>query len=215
MSNLSIDLDAWRNALQRTREIITSLTAAGAGEEVLEPYRRSEAQLQQQINTGGGALVAGSVFTAGGRFVGRDEIYVTIAENVYMVGSDADGLIVANAVGERRRLPLDQAPAGKLLEFYYRWLAAECRRLPLGVIDSQWLGSGEQQTVPLPDIYVDLDVIPSAPKEAETERGWALRLVRGLGEGADACPRSLRWPGSRSPSWWAMRAAAKRPSSTT
>ncbi len=188
MTNVFLDIDALRSSLQSVRDTIVKLTAAGAGEEVLEPFRRGEAQLQQQIDTGGGALVLGNVATGGGRFVGRDEVHVTIAENLYMVGVDADGLIVANAVGERRRLPLDQAPTGKLLAFYYRWLAAECRRLPLGVIDNQWLGAGEQQTVPLPDVYVDLDVIPSAPKEAESQRGWAMRLVRGLGESSTRVP---------------------------
>ncbi|MEI2690756.1 MAG: SUMF1/EgtB/PvdO family nonheme iron enzyme [Anaerolineae bacterium] len=182
MTNVPIDLDMLRSNLLRMRDAIASLTAAGEDEDVLRPLRQREAHLVQQIVTGGGALTLGNVSTGGGPFIGRDQIYVTIAENVYIVGGDANGLIVANAVGERRRLPLDQAPPGKLLEFYYRWLAVECRRLPLGVIDSDWLG-GEQQTVPLPDVYVDMDVIPSAPREAESEHGWALRLVRGQGEG--------------------------------
>ena len=182
MTNSPIDLDALRSNWQRVRELIANLTAAGAGEEVLEPLRRSEAQLQQQIVTGGGAFTGGSVYTSGGPFIGRDQVFVTIAENLYMVGVDAGGLIVANAVGERRRAPLSEASTGNLLAYYYRWLAVECRRLPLGVIDSDWLG-GEQQTVPLPDVYVDLDVTYSAPSEAESQRGWALRLMRGLGEG--------------------------------
>ncbi|MEZ4768468.1 MAG: hypothetical protein R2844_08575 [Caldilineales bacterium] len=121
-------------------------------------------------------------------FVGRDKVMATLADGSFIVGGDANGLIVINVSGERQRLAPELAPVDTLLHAYYQWLAADCRRSPLGVIDAKWLGTGEQQTIPLPDVYVDLDVIPSAPREAETERGWALRLVRGLGEAGGRVP---------------------------
>ncbi len=188
MTDLASTIDTWRNSLQSLRAMIAQLAAANAGEEVLEPLRRSEAQLQQQINSGGGAVIGGDVSTGGAPFIGHDQIYVTIAQNLYLIGGDTHGLIVANAVGEKQRVPLEQVQTDELLAFYYRWLAAECRRLPLGIIDTRWLDSGEQQNVPLPDVYVDLDVIPSAPKASESARGWALRLVRGHDEGGGRVP---------------------------
>ena len=178
MTNSPIDLDALRSNLQRVRDAIASLTAAGEDEQMLQPLRQRESQLRQQIDTGGGAAVGGSVFTGGGPFIGRDYQRVEVASGAFFVSGDIHGLTVVNQAGQQQRLAPDQAQPDKLLEVYYRWLAEECRRLPLGVIDAKFVRTNVDETVPLPDVYVDLDVVPSTPQEEETKRGWALRLAR-------------------------------------
>jgi hypothetical protein len=166
--------------------LIASLTAAGAGEEVLRAAapaaRRSWCSRSSP---------------AAARFTRRQRVRPGAAPSSAATRSlspsprtctwsaaTPNGLIVANAVGERRRAAAGaRLPPGKLLAFYYRWLAVECRRLPLGVIDSDWLG-GEQQTVPLPDVYVDLDVTyrrrPGKPRASAAGRcGWCAARGRG------------------------------------
>lgn len=188
MTNLPIDLDALRSNLQRVRDAIASLTAAGEDEQILQPLRQREVQLQQQIDTGGGAVVGGSVFTGGGPFIGRDYQRVEVARGVFFVSGDIYGLTVVNEAGQQQRLAPEQAQPSALLEVYHRWLAEECRRLPLGVIDAKFVRTNVDETVPLPDVYVDLDVTPSTPREQETERGWALRLARATPEAGGRIP---------------------------
>jgi formylglycine-generating enzyme required for sulfatase activity len=120
-----------------------------------------EAQLRPLIDTAGGAAIFGDVkVDHGGRFVGRDDYSTTIIEH-----------------------PEQYSPED-LLTFYYRALANECRRLPLGVIDTQFIRTSGDQPVPLPDIYVDLDVIaPPRQRAKNDEREWAWRLLRGEGDG--------------------------------
>ena len=74
-----------------------------------------------------------------------------------------------------------------LLQAYLRSLAAECSRLPLGVVDPRFVSTGSEAPVPLDQVYVDLDVL-SPPKEesAEGGRSWMGRLVRG--EGGERTP---------------------------
>jgi formylglycine-generating enzyme required for sulfatase activity len=79
---------------------------------------------------------------------------------------------------------------------YFRVLAKECSALPLGIIDTRFSATVGEDSIPLPDIYVDLDVIapaePLGQGEDEQEGGkpdrgrWAFRLVRG--EGRDRTP---------------------------
>ncbi|PKO22486.1 MAG: hypothetical protein CVU38_09080, partial [Chloroflexi bacterium HGW-Chloroflexi-1] len=114
---------------------------------------------QRQAATQGGARVEGDVDTQGGDFIGRDQ-HITYT-------------------GEE--------PPDDLLAAYYRCLAAECRRLPLGMIDKEFLRTSQGATadrhdVPLPDVYVDLDVVTPAEERARDGRAWAMRLMRGEGE---------------------------------
>jgi len=114
---------------------------------------------QRQATTQSGARVKGDVATHGGDFVGRDQIVNITAES----------------------------PPDDLLAAYYRCVAAECRRLPLGVIDKEFLRTSQgvvagQHDVPLPDVYVDLDVVTPAEERARDGRAWAMRLIRGEGE---------------------------------
>lgn len=130
------------------------------GDEITDQKKAELAQqLQALIATGGGAFVAGNVQTAGD-FAGRDMWNITINPN---------------------------DPPDELLKAYYRSLGHECCRLPLGVIDTQFVRTANEAAIPLPDIYVDLDVIAAqAPADENQERAWSLRLLRG--EGGDRSP---------------------------
>ena len=110
-------------------------------------------RLRALIETEGGAVIAGPV-AAGRDFVGRDKYEINLA------------------IG-----PHD--PPDRILVAYHRSLAAECRRLPLGVIDTRFVRAADESTIPLPDIYVNLDVAaPASPWREEGQRAWALRLLR-------------------------------------
>jgi len=120
------------------------------------------------IGTGGGAFVAGDVRVDRGDFVGRDKWQLWI-ERLYLGRSP------------------DEVPPETLLQAYLRALAADCRRLPLGVVDPRFLQAGPESTVPLPDIYVDLDVL--APVREEREKGEMAPLGRlARGEGGERTP---------------------------
>ncbi|MGH8569580.1 MAG: hypothetical protein ACREXU_16635 [Gammaproteobacteria bacterium] len=78
-------------------------------------------------------------------------------------------------------------PPERILTAYHRSLAAECRRPPLGVIDTRFVRTAGEATIPLPDIHVDLDVVaPTSPAREEGQGVWALRLMRP--EGAERRP---------------------------
>jgi formylglycine-generating enzyme required for sulfatase activity len=85
-----------------------------------------------------------------------------------------------------------ESPPEDLLAAYYRCVAAECSRLPLGVIDTQFVRAsqggptGGEQAIPLPDIYVDLDVVAPVEERKRNARAWALQLARG--EGGERTP---------------------------
>jgi hypothetical protein len=114
------------------------------GEDAYQKARTDlEAQLRPLIDTAGGAAVFGDVkVDHAGKFVGRDDYSTTIVANP------------------------DQYPPEELLTFYYRALARDCCRLPLGIIDTQFIRTSGEQPVPLPDIYVGLDVIAPAKQRA-------------------------------------------------
>ena len=125
------------------------------------------AELQLLIETAGGAVVGGNVNTAGGDFVGRDQWRVYVS-NFY-----------ANT-------PADQVPVDVLLAAYQRSLAAECSRLPLGIIDTEFVRTRGDDGVSVPDVYVDLDVIAPQMARGDDARTLALHLARG--EGGDRTP---------------------------
>jgi predicted NACHT family NTPase len=92
-----------------------------------------------------------------------------------------------------------KSPPEELLKAYYRTLAAECSRLPLGVIDARFAQTSGDAPLPLAQVYVDLDVTtPPAPKRGESERAWALKLERGEGRERRALLEALlQDPGRR------------------
>ncbi len=83
--------------------------------------------------------------------------------------------------------PPEEISPAALLPAYYRALAADCRRLPLGVVAPRFVEAGPADRVPLPDVYVDLDVL--APAREEQERAGKAFLERmARGEGRERTP---------------------------
>ena len=125
-----------------------------------------ETQVQALLDTGGGALITGKVSVRDGDFAGRDKWQIILGDQY---------------VG----LSPDQVDPDVLLQAYLRALTAECSRLPLGVVDPRFLQVGAETTVPLPDVYVDLDVLAPVRSEREKgqegERAFLGRLTRGEG----------------------------------
>ncbi len=148
--------------LRRKLESLESLRDVLGDEAVEKAQAEVKARARALVETGGGPFVAGGVAVEGGDFVGHDKWQLWV-ERLYL------------------GRPTDQVPPEALLQAYLRSLAAECRRLPLGVIDKEFMRASGEQPIPLPDIYVDLDVVAPARKDVEDERAWALRLVRGEG----------------------------------
>ncbi len=120
--------------------------------------KRAELEMQLQQISGGIAINAETA-NIGGDLVARDKITINVAE---------------------------RATPDNLLKAYYRSLAAECRRLPLGVIDKEFVRTSGEQLIPLPDIYIDLDVIQPLHQDEPSEHAWAARLMRG--EGRERAP---------------------------
>lgn len=72
----------------------------------------------------------------------------------------------------------------RLLEAWLQRQTRDCQRLPLGIIDSQFVRDGGEQQIGLPEVYVDLDVTtPQRPEEGDDSREWSWRLVRGEAPG--------------------------------
>ena len=144
-----------------------------------EKERRSTAATANALpgtvfNTGGGAHIAGNVDTGGGDLVGRDKHETHIHHHAAPVGEPPEVLLAA----------------------YYRSLADECRRLPLGIIDTKFVSTTGEDAVPLTDIYVDLDVFAHRAPEGGDEKGWAARAVRGEGSDRIALLEALVAPGN-------------------
>ncbi len=168
--------DELRRQLAALERFLADPAAAGMAEALLAPVRQ-QADAMRQLLVGRGVQVAGNQ-TVAGDVVLRDKIGVQIN-------------ITADT------------PPEDLLAAYYRCVAAECSRLPLGVIDNEFLrtsrggpGQGEQE-IPLPDIYVDLDVVAPAQERGKNPRAWALQLARGEGKERTALLDALSQPAAR------------------
>ena len=107
-----------------------------------------EARVRALVETGGGALIVGDVTVERGDFVGRNKWQIILGDQY---------------VG----LSPDQVPSDTLLQAYLRALAAECSRLPLGAVDPRFLQAGPETPLPLPEVYVDLDVVAPVREERE------------------------------------------------
>ena len=122
-----------------------------------------ETRIQTLVETGGGAFIAGDVEVPRGDFIGRDKWQVILGDQYVGV-------------------PASQVPTNTLLAAYLRALAAECRRLPLGVVDPRFLQAGPEAPMYLSDVYVDLDVLTVARDVAKNGEGALFgRLARGEG----------------------------------
>jgi hypothetical protein len=147
-------------------------------------------RLRALIETAGGAVILRDV-QAGRDVVGRDRIEVNVAL-------------------------APQGPPEPLLAAYYRSLADECRRLPLGVIDTQFVRTANEASIPLPDIYVDLDVVAPAAPRATKRNAPGPTAYHGR-KGRRASLSSPPWPRPRAPapSCSGTPARANRRSSAT
>lgn len=164
-----------REALQRA---IADLEAAGVFEAAIAPLR---AQLAA-IDGGHGLteeLASGEIHTLGGDVIGRDRIVRAVGERSVAIGRDAQGNYIFTGdlnvtMGENEGLEV-------LLQAYYRMLAAECSRLPLGLVDAKFAAPG-QEGLKLTSVYTDLDVVSPPRTEDESHFRWGMRLARGEGE---------------------------------
>jgi formylglycine-generating enzyme required for sulfatase activity len=167
------------------------LEAAGTPEVAIAPIRAQIAAIQQQITPAGGDVVWRDKHVHGddvaGDKVAGHKILATLQDGSQLIGGNVHGLTVITPNGLQVSLAPGDVPPETLLAAYYRSLAGEACRLPLGVIDVEYMRASGEHSPPLPDVYVDLDVVAPPPeKDAEGERGWALRMARG--EEADRLP---------------------------
>lgn len=103
-------------------------------------------RLAALVETGGGALVGGDLSIAGGDFTGRDQSLTQGGRSVAL-GRGAEHPIVITGDGNRVELAAAEAAPAVLLTAYYRDLAAECSRLPLGVVDPRFAQPGARTEV--------------------------------------------------------------------
>jgi hypothetical protein len=105
-----------------------------------------------------GTVVLGDANTGGGDFVGRDQYKFVYAGQ----------------------------PPQELLTAYYRCVAQECGRLPLGVVDPRFVPAGGETELSLASVYTDLDVVAVPRARGEAAERWGLRLAQG--EGTERTP---------------------------
>jgi hypothetical protein len=120
-------LDELRDQLERLESLRSVLG------DTLTDQKKDELQnqIQSLIDTGGGAVIAGNV-KAGGKFVGRDDRSVVVKVDVHQV-------VMESPDGHRSVISTDEAPLETLTRAYYRSLAQECARLPLGTVDPRYV----------------------------------------------------------------------------
>jgi len=171
----------YQRMLARLEVLAAAQGALGERWADFEAQLREELALmggQLRVETGGGAVVFGDVVVEHGDFVGRDKtVIIARGERAVIVGGDAHGLIAVTGDGSRVYVSPDRVSPKILLAAYLRALARECQRLPLGVVDPRFLQAGPETPVPLPEVYVDLDVVAPA----------------GRGEARFALPRTTPW----------------------
>ena len=162
--------------IEELQEQLSVLEAADSPEIVLQTLRDKIAQLKNQLHPTGKEEPPD-------KLVGPDQILARLGNRSVIIGGGAQGLTVITGDGNRINISPKDVPVDILLNAYYRSLAAECSRLPLGVIDVEFVRANRKGDVPLPDVYVNLDVTtPPKPDEGEDRHDWALRLEKGSGD---------------------------------
>lgn len=169
---------------------LAAKVAEAVGDELIIGYRRYRVPPGDLGSLGDflGRLEQGVVqISWGGVQVGRDQV----VQGDLVLG-DKIGRQINTSGGPYYEGPVTINPETDapedLLRAYYRCLAAECSHLPLGVIDKEFVrasGGSTAETedaIPLPDIYVDLDVVAPAQEREKNARAWALQLSRGEGK---------------------------------
>ncbi len=156
MSDETLDqrLADLQRQLDAVRRSINDLQTSGLDNpQLLALLRTQQVEVEQQIQTLQKGIAVGNIQMSGGN----------------LVITTGDGVTVT--------LPGDQPEA--LLPYYYRSLANECSRLPLGVVRPVFAQPGQQGEVSLKDVYTDLDVLVTPPKDEEMIGRIGLRLERG------------------------------------
>ena len=181
--SLGVKYATYRDAAGLGRQV-----AEAVGNELITGYRRYRVPRADLTPIGDflDGLAQGVVqISAGGVQVGRDQT----------VSGD---LVLRDKIGRQINLPggtyvegdyvvnPEIAPPEDLLRAYYRAVAADCRRLPLGIIDKEFVRASQgapasegEQAMPLPDIYVDLDVIAPAEEHARNAARLGIALDAG------------------------------------
>ena len=161
---------------------LAAKVAEAVGDELITGYRRYRVAKADLTPIGDflDGLTQGVVQIGGAVQVGRDQ---TVQGDLVLGGKIGRQVNTGggNFIGHDLIIGAE-APPEDLLRAYYRAVAAECRRLPLGVIDTEFVRTSGNQPIPLPDIYVDLEVVAPAKERGESKRAWALRLTRNEGE---------------------------------
>ena len=108
-----------------------------------------------------------------------DPLEAILSARSVTISGDAQGNVIITGDGNTISLPPDQVPPAALLRAYYRSLAAECSRLPLGLVDPEFAAPGGENRLALKSVYTDLDVVSPPRDEEESHKEFGLRLARG------------------------------------
>jgi formylglycine-generating enzyme required for sulfatase activity/energy-coupling factor transporter ATP-binding protein EcfA2 len=174
--------------IEELQQELSTMEKAGSSEIVLQAVRDKIADLKAQQQT--------SQKGEGKR--SPEPGLAALGDRSVIVGGSAEGLIVITGDGNQVTISPEDVPVDILLKAYYRSLARECRQLPLGVIDLEFVHTTREGNVPLPDVYVDLDVTtPPRPEEEEGRREWAFRLEKGEGDDRTALLEAITQQNNR------------------
>jgi formylglycine-generating enzyme required for sulfatase activity len=144
---------------------------------------QKQTELRAQLTDISGGVTISGTTKVGGDVVGRDKTtYAATAERATVIAGSTSGVTLINSEGNTIVVPPDRLEPDILLQAYYRSLAAECSRLPLGLIDKEFVHTSGDQIIALPDVYVDLDVITPMRRPEALERGWTGPLSRSANE---------------------------------
>ena len=135
--------------LQKELKSIREFLNATPDSPVAGQMRAREKELETQIHTAGGAIVAGDVDTGGGDFVGRDQ-------NIHIYQGRYEGETPRTAVDKRR--------------IYCQYVAQQAGALPLRGMDRGEADAGTQrQALSLSGVYTSLDVQMTVPEKIMAE----------------------------------------------
>jgi len=103
----------------------------------------------------------------------------TAQSRAVIIGGKAQYVTIVTGDGNTLSVPAGQLEPAVLLQGYYRLLAQDCRRLPLGVVDPRFAQPSPEGEVSLDEVYTDLDVVTVPRQEDEGDSRWGWRLARG------------------------------------
>jgi len=169
------------------QESIANLEQAGVDPEMISPLREKLALLESQsTEKDGGNSLASNIGPSSSGFTRYDQIVQALADGSVVIGRDANGNTIITGNNNTINVPPDQLPE-ILLQAYYRLLSAECGRLPLGILDPEFVTISIkkrdlEKPLSLDSVYTDLDVVSPPQQETEHHHLWGLRLSKGEGD---------------------------------